>query len=175
MKVKETIAFIGAATETSDDLIRKLASVDYPLVLVAKDDNQYPALSAQILRELPNADVEVVDCAREGCWEADIIVLITTSKTDEELLEKIKEVANQKVMAFFSGSEESGAFATGDIETCSRLLPNTAVVKVMAHPASREMQIAGAEKAIAAIVPIFGEAGFKTSLIEKVAEIHIHN
>ena len=105
MKVKETIAFIGKADETSTGLIERLAERQYPVILVDSGNSGFGEVSLGILDHDPTADVAVVECAREGCWEADVIILTEGFIPDPEMLERVRTVATQKTVISLSGDE----------------------------------------------------------------------
>lgn len=154
MKVKETIAFIGEADKTCNQLIERLAAENYPLVLVAKEGNHFEELSGQILNRVPEADIEVINCEREGCWEADVIVFDSSVDFNTALVGKIKEVTNQKILIYVldkTGQPDSiNAF-----KSFQQLLPTTQWVQLTIDPVSHDIQIAGDEKAKAAAEKIF--------------------
>lgn len=161
MKVKETIAFIGEADKISSDLIQKLAARNYPLVLVAKEGNHFEELSAQIVNRIPGADMETIHCEREGCWEADVIVLNNLKDLSAGLAEKIKEVTNQKILVYFLHEEEQST-STEKLKHFQQSLPNAEWVQVVFDVVSNEMHITGAEETTALMENIFNQAGYKT-------------
>lgn len=154
MKVKETIAFIGEADKTCNQLIERLAAEKYPLVLVAKEGNPFEELSGKILNRVPDADIEVITCEREGCWEADVIVFDSSVDFNSDLIEKIKEVTNQKILVYVlkkTGESDS----TDGFKSFQQLLPNTQWVQLAIDPVSHDIHIAGDEVAKAAAEKIF--------------------
>ena len=44
---------------------------------------------------------------RDGCWEADIIILDISDDEQQEVVELIKEVATQKIVVSFSENENN--------------------------------------------------------------------
>src|SRR5690348_4476563 len=94
MKVKETIAFIGEVDEQVDGVITKLVKAGHPLVLI----NKPASPSVQMQKKFPTADVEMIDCEKDACWEADIILLANMASPGKILLEKIRTVATQKIL-----------------------------------------------------------------------------
>lgn len=168
MKVKETIAFIGEANQICSDLIQKLAANNYPLVLVTKEGNHFEDLFRQILNHIPDADVETISCAHEGCWEADIIVFDNLN-FDPGFSEKIKEVTNQKILVYFLNKENQSSILMEEIKSFRQLLPNTEWVEVIFDPVSEEMHITGADEATGIIENIFNQAGYTTNLLKAIA------
>lgn len=165
MKVKETIAFIGKADEICLDLIRTLASQGHPLLLVTQEDNHFSRLAHQILEEVPEADIETIGCVKEGCWEADIIVLSHGIYLDPQLLERVKEVATQKILVYHGGDESIPARREG-VGTLPQQLPNTGIVQLTWDIDSREMTVQGADDPARVIARILTHAGYKINLLK---------
>lgn len=165
MKVKETIAFIGEADDVCSQLIQRLAAENYPLVLVAKENNHFGEASRQILSRIPEADIEVIGCEKEGCWEADIILLNQLRDLDSGLPEKIMEVANQKILVYFSNAHDRPV-PFQKLQTFRQLLPNTEWVRAVFDPVSSEIQVTGEEETAAVVEDIFKQAGYTTSLLK---------
>jgi hypothetical protein len=164
MKVKETIAFIGKADDSSSSLIRKLARKNYPLVLVTKDDPDLVKLSGQILDETPQADVEIIDCVKEGCWEADVIVLANAVTPEPEWVENIKAVATQKILVYLSFTEKDATYPVEMTKALRRLMPHSKVVQARLNPVSQVVDITGEEGAVATVIDIFSNTDYKTIL-----------
>lgn len=98
LKVKETIAFIGEIGHTNQRLLYKLAEKGYPLVLVNKPAYTNDLFFTSLLKDIPGADIEIVHCEKECCWQADIILLQDAFAFDKEMMEKIACVAVQKIL-----------------------------------------------------------------------------
>ena len=160
MAVKQTIAFIGAADELCTVLVKKLAEADYPLLFISNDGYRYQQLTDQIKSDIPNADIEITDCAEEGCWEADIIAFFDNTTLEKELIERIKVVATQKIVICIStsGSINSTSIKTKDLQ---QMLPNSKIIQLFHDPAGLELLVAGAsQEAINLVSIIFTNAGF---------------
>lgn len=97
--MKQTIAWIGGDNHQGD-ILRKLAK-QYRLLWVRRKEDQQTAP----FHDIPESEVEVLECAKEGCWEADIIVLAGDALEDE-LLEKIRDVATQKIVLLISSDDK---------------------------------------------------------------------
>lgn len=160
MAVKQTIAFIGAADELCTVLVKKLAEANYPLLFISNDGYRYQQLTDQIKSDIPNADIEITDCAKEGCWEADIIALFDNATLEKELIERIKVVATQKIVICISTSDShnSSSIKTKDLQ---QMLPNSKVIQVFHDTAGLELLVSGAtQEAIEFVSKIFENAGF---------------
>lgn len=89
--MKQTITWIGGDNQRGD-ILMKLAE-HYRLLWVKREGEHH----ADIFHDIPGSEVEILDCAKEGCWEADIIVF-SGEILEEGLPEKIREVATQKIV-----------------------------------------------------------------------------
>ena len=104
--MKKTIAIIGAGVEIGAAIADKLSEGNYRLLLVSNEINHKSQIVQNIKQNNLNAEVEIVDCAKEGCWEADIIVLAIPYHELKEVIEKINEVVTQKIVLIISNENE---------------------------------------------------------------------
>lgn len=160
MAVKQTIALIGAADELCTVLVKKLAEAKFPLLFISNDGYRYQQLTDQIKSDIPNADLEITDCAKEGCWEADIIALFDNITLERELVERIKSVSTQKIVICISTSDcdHSASINTKDLQ---QMLPNSQVIQVFHDTAGLELLVSGTDQeGIELVSRIFESAGF---------------
>src|SRR5690554_4586502 len=130
MGIKETVAFVGSADQPEIDLINKFCQQNYPLLIVADDSKQGIQIKEQIAQHITSSEnIEVIECAKEGCWEADIIVLANSGHIDKTILEKIADVATQKIVILTSFSGDDGS-SRNPIKNIQSVLPNSKVVQV---------------------------------------------
>lgn len=99
--MKQTIAWIGG-DHHQGDILMKLAG-HYRLLWVRRKED----LQTASFHDIPESEVEIIDCAKEGCWEADIIVLAGEALEDD-LLEKIRDVATQKIALLITRDNVEG-------------------------------------------------------------------
>ena len=121
--MKQTIAWIGEI-DRSPEAFRRLTE-RYRLIWVVQD--KIPADPSTIENPLP--EVEVVSCAKEGCWEADIIVLAGEGFEDD-LFGKIREVATQKIVMVITYDERKQE----KLAQIQEALPFSKTVEVILHP-----------------------------------------
>ena len=159
MKVKETIAFIGKADETSARLIERLAARQYPVILVDSGNSGFGEVSLGILDHDPTADVALVECAREGCWEADVIILTDGFIPDPETLERVRTVATQKTVISLSG-DETDAGGPEKTKKLKRLLPYSTVTQIVLDGNSLKAAATDAGRAGYIISEIFFNLGY---------------
>ncbi|PVY37332.1 NADPH-dependent F420 reductase [Pontibacter virosus] len=135
MKTKQTIAIIGASGNMGSAISRSLSRGNYRLLLCAKDLEKVQAVAADIKTSYPGAEVEAVDCTKEASWEADIIINAVPYAAEKEIAEKIREVANQKIVISIANplNETYDGLVTAPdtsaAEELQKLLPNSKVVK----------------------------------------------
>src|SRR5262245_12564540 len=98
MAVKKTIAIIGASGDMGSAFAKALASSNYRLLLMSRDKNKVQKLSDSIKGKNPLADVEVSECAKDACWEADIVLLTVPYRVEMQVADMIREVSTQKVV-----------------------------------------------------------------------------
>ena len=83
----------------------------------------------------PDADIEPVNCSYDASWEADIIIIAVPYQAEKEIAEKIREVANQKIVISIANplnETYNGLVTTAGssaAEELQKLLPNSKVVK----------------------------------------------
>ena len=135
MAVKKTIAIIGAADNNDGAIARSLAKDNYRLLLIGQDINKLAYLANGIIASVPSAEIDTMDCAFNGCWEADIIILDMPYPAQKEIAEKIRDVATGKtVISICNGmhqtptAKEPGALQ--EILPYSKVLHLTATTEI---------------------------------------------
>jgi hypothetical protein len=130
--VKQTVAWIGEI-DRSPKAFHRLVE-HYRLIWVTQDEiNSDPSTI-----ENPLPEVEVINCAKEGCWEADIIIL-AGELIHQELLEKIREVSTQKIVIIIT--VESKIAWEERISSIIEALSFSKIVEVVVS--SEEAQVSG--------------------------------
>ncbi len=105
MAAKKTVAIIASTEQKTAAVVDKFSAENYRLLLLQKEPNQLSKVSTEIKLKHPDLEFEIVDCLRDGCWEADIIILDISCGEQKEVAELIKEVATQKPVISFSDHE----------------------------------------------------------------------
>ncbi|MDQ3844855.1 MAG: NAD(P)-binding domain-containing protein [Bacteroidota bacterium] len=135
MQTKQTIAIIGATGNMGSAISKSLSKGNYRLLLCANQPDKIQALIEEIKRNNPAAYVEGLDCTVNASWEADIIIAAVPYQAEKEVAEKIKEVANQKIVISIANplNETYDGLVTAPdtsaAEELQKLLPNSKVVK----------------------------------------------
>jgi len=135
MQTKQTIAIIGAAGNMGSAIAKSLAKGNYRLLLFTENKNKLKELEKEIKAVHKNADVESIACSYTASWEADIIIAAVPYTAEKEVADKIREVANQKIVISITNplnETYDGLLTTPDTsaaEELQKLLPNSKVVK----------------------------------------------
>jgi predicted dinucleotide-binding enzyme len=183
MKTKQTIAIIGATGRMGPAIAKSLAGGNYRLLLKADDAGRLASLLGEIRRSHPGAEVEIMTCPREASWEADIIMVALPLQAETEVVERIKEVVNQKIVVSISdlpisdNSSHAMSPVSSAAEALQKILPHSKVVKVVditgggdyISPLKYGLQvdyfIAGNEpEALEAVVELLRVAGYNTPI-----------
>ena len=135
MKTKQTIAIIGATGSMGSAISKSLSKGNYRLLLKSGDTDKLKKLSSEIKATHPSADLELMTCPTEASWEADIIILAVPFEAEKEITERIRDVANQKIVISIANPLNQtfdGLVTrpgTSAAEELQKLLPNSKVVK----------------------------------------------
>ena len=135
MKTKQTIAIIGATGNMGYAISKSLAKGNYRLLLKANKQEELVKLANEIKSSNPTADVEAIACPTEASWEDDIIILDVHFEAEKEIAEKIREVANQKIVISITNplnQTYNGLVTAPDTsaaEELQKLLPDSKVIK----------------------------------------------
>lgn len=159
MAVEETIAVVGLRSDIPSVFVEKLKNQDVRLLIIPEGEKEKVSLNKHFENNVTNAEIEVLDCARDGCWEADIIAFLDPVAPEESLLNRIKEVAVQKpVLSVF---EKASAEAASNAEKLQERLHNSIVLKVKIDPEKESATISGTDpQSIEQVAVMLKRAGF---------------
>jgi NADPH-dependent F420 reductase len=135
MNTKQTIAIIGASGNMGSAISKSISRGNYRLLLCSNDLEKLQTLVNEIKSSDSSADVETIDCSQDASWQADIIILAVPFNAEREVADKIREVANQKIVISIANPLNESydglltAPDTSAAEELQKLLPNTKVVK----------------------------------------------
>jgi 8-hydroxy-5-deazaflavin:NADPH oxidoreductase len=133
--MKKTIAVIGAAGNMGSGITRNLAKAGYRTLVAGNDQSKLQDLIASIKTDAPNADIEILDCSKEACWEADIIIPAVSYQAQKEIAAKIRDVVTGKIVISIANplNESYDGPVTDSLtsaaEELAKLLPYSKVVK----------------------------------------------
>lgn len=155
MAVTKTIALIGEI-QGKERILNRLAKT-HRLLWVTNEDDPYIHLPQSAVSEFSGAEVEIIACAKEGCWEADIIVL-EVQEIERELIQRIREVATQKIVVVLGKNGDSVADLVNQLLLVQEGLPYSKIVEVYPGP---EMVVAGKDPvAVETVKEILRNLGF---------------
>ncbi|MEO9021592.1 MAG: NAD(P)-binding domain-containing protein [Ginsengibacter sp.] len=164
MAIKKTIAIIGATEKTGREIANRFAFTDYRLLLVSNDIPQLTPLLESIKSKKPKAEIDILECVKDGCWEADVIILAIPSEVESSVAEMMKEVATQKIVVSFSNRKEAE-------KELQQVLPYSKVVKASDVLESKEILISGDDTAACnEIWKIFTEAEYRAKVMEAIPQ-----
>lgn len=136
MTTMETVAIVGATGNMGSAISKSLARTgNYRLLLMSGDEDKLSDLKAQIEKTSGQTEIFTISCAKEASWEADIIIVATPYEAEREVAEKIREVANGKIVISISNplntayDELITSADTSAAEELQKLLPHSKVVK----------------------------------------------
>lgn len=135
MAVKNIIAVIASTKEKAKAIVQKVSNKNCRILLVSKHKDEYLQLHTEIQSQYPALELDTIDCMKDGCWEADIIMLNVSEDEEKEVAEMIREVATQKLVISFSDSGKGCSE-----ENLQKLLSHSRVIKVSG---SGNMEITG--------------------------------
>lgn len=106
MSNKRTFAVLGVSETNSIFLAKQIAKTN-PVLLFDHDAVVVNTVYSQILSEYPNANAEMMICPTNASWEADTIILSNAAATDDNLIEKIRNVATGKIILFLENKKNT--------------------------------------------------------------------
>jgi len=155
--VKKTMAILGDTGEFSTVLMEVLMMQDLRLLFVSEDEAKNKKIKKQLEPLKTAAEFEFISCEREGCWEAEIIAVTHPENISTILIEKIKEVATQKIVMVVS--EDKKQPEKPELEN---LLPYSKVVEIVFDPREKEFSVSGKDAVSKTIVQkIFESTGYQ--------------
>ena len=135
MATNKTIAIIGASGNMGSAIAKSLANAPYRILLFGKEEKKLRSIYKEIKSTNKLVDAEIIGCAANASWEADIIIAAVPFAAEKELAEKIKQVATGKIVISISNplnDTYTGLVTTADTsaaEELQKLLPHSKVIK----------------------------------------------
>ena len=135
MAHNKTIAIIGATGNVGSAIAKCLSVTSNRLLLMSNDVDALAQLISEIRLASPTVEMESATCAKEASWEADLIVVASSSIEGKEIAERIREVAIGKIVISVSQpingclnivASPSNISAAEELQ---QLLPHSKVVK----------------------------------------------
>ena len=155
--MKKTMTILGDTGDFFPEVMEVLMKQDLRLLFVSEDETRNSNLKSRLEQTETVAEVEFTSCERDGCWEADIIVITQPEKISSDLLERIKEVATQKiVLAVYENKKKL------DNSILQLVLPHSKVVLLLVDPQEKEFAVFGNyPEARDGVQELFSGAGYE--------------
>lgn len=102
MSAKITISILGRPSKAAYELLQKLAKNNYRLLFIENENDSTKNIVASLENDITDADIELVHCSVEGCWEADVIFLLSVTDDFKTLARQIKNVSTGKLVVLFN-------------------------------------------------------------------------
>ena len=162
MSVKKTIAIVGATEKEGTEITNQFARTDYRLLLVSNDTNQLTQLLKNITAKKPTAEIDTIECIKDGCWEADIIILAVAPSEENKVAELIKEVSTQKIVVTISDVKNVN-------NVLQKILPYSKMVSISIGFQSKEIFITGEDnEANEEVLTAFNHAGYHATITQSL-------
>lgn len=153
MKTQETIAILGLMKGEATSFLEQLATT-HRLLIVLRDLNDNSKVS-EYLSQNTEHEVELINCAKDGCWEADLIILWNPLQFKEDELLRLRSVATQKIILLVTGQEHE------DIE--HSIFPNSKIVKLVLNPVTMETNVHGKDvEAVSSVYQLINKIEYLT-------------
>lgn len=157
MMMMKTISILANRGNATPALTEVFLQQDLRLLFISEDEAKKLELSRQLELQNASAEVEFLSCERDGCWEADMIVLVNPDISSASLVEKIKEVATQKIVLVASEGKE-----LKEVPDLRELLPWSKVVEVSLDTIEKKISLCSKNaEAKSEIQQLFKSAGYE--------------
>jgi len=154
MSVKRSIAILGATEEAGKKIAFRLMHLGFSLLLISNHKEALDYLSKNIEEKKPKAEINFIECVKDGCWEADIIILAVEPMEENRVAKLMKEVATQKIVVSISNKKNTKT-------ELQKILPYSRLVTISNITLSDEIFISGNDSAAnEEISMIFKLAGY---------------
>lgn len=135
METKKTIAILGIEKGLEKAFLDQLAN-DNRLLIISSKPGDCGQVSDYLSQNRFKEQAELVECPKDGCWEADIIMLWHPENQSVEELSKLQEVATQKIVLLIIEKEASGKVHIPSF-------PHSKIVKLNIKPNTQEATLSG--------------------------------
>ena len=162
MAARKTIAIVMEDEQIAQRIVNKFSTEQFRILFVTKNALKFKEVAAGILGKNQYAEVEIIDCPREGCWEADLILLAAAPADQEAIADAIREVAIQKMVI---NIEKTGFKEDQGRKKLEKLLPYSKVVIAQMNWPFPDIFLSSIdEDALQIASEIFGKSGYFNGL-----------
>lgn len=158
MAVKQTIAIVGNKNKYCMEMMQYLVNEGYPLLYILCEEDESATFIQQIMLDHQNADIEILKCPKEACWEADIVMVFNQNQIGStNFIHQILDFTTQKILAAIVTDSDIWQKEEGFRTELQNHLPHTHIVSVYVEGNENgEIQIQGQdEEALGVIAEIF--------------------
>jgi pyrroline-5-carboxylate reductase len=153
---KKTIAILTEDVGMAGNLVNMISTEKFRIVFVTENARKFKSVAAEIAEKNQAAEVEIMNCAREGGWEADLILLATTPFKESAIANAIREVAIQKMVISVKRSDSNQNTSCKKLE---KLLPHSRVVLAQINWPSPEIVLSAIDEETLQIASEIFESG----------------
>ena len=165
MSDRKTIAIAGPSATRITPLISRFVQLKHRVLLVSDQEDKLERACERIRQGNQGAGVETVHCMKDGCWEADMIIIPADIENPELLAEKIKEVATRKTVVVVSELVNRNPVPQATADLLEQKLPYSPVIRLYFSVSLMESIIYGDnQEALAEVNELIRSAGFRTSI-----------
>ncbi|HSN08947.1 MAG TPA: hypothetical protein VLS85_07905, partial [Hanamia sp.] len=155
--------------KTGSAIVNQFAFMPYRFLLVSNNPNELYQFTKKITNEYPDAEIESLECVKDGCWEADIIIIAVEAAEEKRVAELMKEVATQKIVVVISQNEN-------DCKELDKVLPYSKIVKAFVNFETNEIFLTGKNETVnQEISNIFIQAGYQSAVLNELHKHSINN
>ncbi|HLR76022.1 MAG TPA: NAD(P)-binding domain-containing protein [Balneolaceae bacterium] len=179
---KQTIAITGADGKIGTALAKRIAASNYRLLLLSNNATSGQSLAKQIKRAYSTADVKIMDCQYEACWEADIIIMAIPANELKKAADRIEEVATQKTVVYITALKDEALKAPETVQksktakALEKMLPNSKIIELITteqifidEKTADGFIIGRNENAIQNVYQLVNKAGINPIVVEETA------
>ena len=154
------------------DIVAELVKREYRLLVAGVEESQFNRMARYLKITTPDAEIEQVSCEKEGCWEADMVILAVARNSIPGIAGKVKEVITQKLVLCISEDQNGNYFPFSEAQELQQLLPFSKVVAAFNNGQSAEMLLAGDDKeSVRQVALIVESAGYLPIVAESLSTI----
>lgn len=161
MAVEQTIAVVGPEAGAFPVVVHNLTRLKgLRLLFIPGNSEELTTLIREFGETGDGAGIEVLDCAKNGCWEADVILFIEPYNYESSLMERIRQVSVQKTVAAVFDVDHAST-VSAKTEILEKTLPHSFVVRVITDPRSRRASVDGNNSnAVKTLMDLLEKANF---------------
>lgn len=136
----KTIAILSDSEGLAPEFFEVLGSSNHRLLFVVGNAETKEHLQKSLNFLKLKAEIDFIGCEKDGCWEADKILISMQAPPSKDMIKKVKEVATQKPVWVISPVDSHGRKV--DLQ---QQLPNSRVVEISIQENLKEVSLSSKE------------------------------